>query len=265
MRGRAIRSTPNDPHKTSTIWHLVCCQTGIDSQDFENLKRRFRAFPGVSYREDTIETGIERLAIPATMQTKATIQSINDKMLQASKDRKGLEKRWKHALSFIKDDYTMEDIGEIAKERVKLNFVFVNFVALCIWFASVYACLYMLYNYGFIAILLAIKENSISAFIISIVCFGIMALLCKQAYRVLYLFSPARMMKRSGEMVLKTLVETGHIVANNETMSVCVQDEGIGVEVSLKGGTTRDKTFVISCIMELYGSITISEFMDDPT
>ena len=63
MRGRAIRTVKGCPDKTSNIWHLVCVSPGkkgepCSSEDYEMLKRRFRAFLGVSFEEDTIENGI---------------------------------------------------------------------------------------------------------------------------------------------------------------------------------------------------------------
>ncbi|MEI8176171.1 MAG: restriction endonuclease subunit R, partial [Candidatus Omnitrophota bacterium] len=71
MRGRAIRTYKNDIGKTANVWHLVCVQETRNpfdrrldlGPDWEMVKRRFKAFVGVSYRETIIENGFERLGI----------------------------------------------------------------------------------------------------------------------------------------------------------------------------------------------------------
>ncbi|MBQ5675922.1 MAG: DEAD/DEAH box helicase family protein, partial [Lachnospiraceae bacterium] len=85
MRGRAIRMFKNDPDKISNIWHLLCVEPGEistkgnltagyassgvtkavadTSPDYEMLKRRFESFLGVSYTENVIENGLQRLSI----------------------------------------------------------------------------------------------------------------------------------------------------------------------------------------------------------
>jgi superfamily II DNA or RNA helicase len=86
MRGRAIRVDPAVPDKTANIWHLVSMEpvwaysesvrerissrlNGTSktecpvSEDFAMLRRRFQAFLGVSYTEDVIEDGIDRLSV----------------------------------------------------------------------------------------------------------------------------------------------------------------------------------------------------------
>ncbi len=79
IRGRAIRTDPQHPFKTATIWHLACIQSGEgiketdyevlekdfepESDDWTLLERRFRAFVGLRYDEAAIENGIDRLGI----------------------------------------------------------------------------------------------------------------------------------------------------------------------------------------------------------
>jgi hypothetical protein len=73
MRGRAIRTQNGNGDKTGNIWHLVCIDptspTGGD--DFDLLKRRFRSFVGVSFKEEPgIENGIGRLNLPENIHIK---------------------------------------------------------------------------------------------------------------------------------------------------------------------------------------------------
>ena len=77
--GRAIRIWPGHPDKTSNIWHLVAIkpyknpvfskedQEELDLNPYQDLQtpcRRMDHFLGLSYKEDTIETGLDRLNFP---------------------------------------------------------------------------------------------------------------------------------------------------------------------------------------------------------
>ncbi|MGB3182023.1 MAG: hypothetical protein WBB45_11570 [Cyclobacteriaceae bacterium] len=69
MRGRAIRTQLQNTDKTANIWHLVCTDlTAPDGgDDMQVLKRRFKAFVGVSSRE---EAGIEMALVALTCPIK---------------------------------------------------------------------------------------------------------------------------------------------------------------------------------------------------
>lgn len=101
MRGRAIRSQNGNSSKTSNIWHLACIdptsETGGD--DFELLKRRFRSFVGVSFKEvPTIENGIERLNLSENFQLKKEVEKKNAEMFSHAATRENLKNRWEKAL-----------------------------------------------------------------------------------------------------------------------------------------------------------------------
>ena len=102
MRGRAIRTQKNNSDKTANIWHLACMDTSSSSNgsDFDILKRRFRSFVGVSFREaSSIENGIERLQIPTTMNNKRSVNQTNETMFSLAANRNEIKQRWKHAIS----------------------------------------------------------------------------------------------------------------------------------------------------------------------
>lgn len=100
MRGRAIRSQPGNPDKTANVWHLVC--VGDDRSDpgadLQTLTRRFKAFVGVSFVENVIENGIERLGLGDPPFGTQKIESINEQMRALALDRAGLRRRWEQAL-----------------------------------------------------------------------------------------------------------------------------------------------------------------------
>jgi superfamily II DNA or RNA helicase len=112
IRGRAIRSNPQDPFKTATIWHLACVYCGEESPaadteqetDFEResddwtcLERRFRAFVGLRVDSAVIENGIERLGIGKPTSSSAVAQS-NALMCRDVCKRDEMAEAWQRAI-----------------------------------------------------------------------------------------------------------------------------------------------------------------------
>lgn len=127
MRGRAIRIDPNSPNKSSNIWHLVAVDietieekiqsmfTGKSNRrvhfspfdeiqkdighDVKMLRRRFKAFEGLTFKQPyIIENGFRRLNLAKVRWTPVSVNEINDEMLLAAKNRHFLKSRWKSAL-----------------------------------------------------------------------------------------------------------------------------------------------------------------------
>ena len=128
MRGRAIRVDPDQPDKVANVWHLVgvnsvsvaqqfseLVQDGrymVNQQldpfdqvrrdlgyDFERMRRRFRAFEGVSYNEPfVIENGFARLGLAAADWTSAGMDATNRDSLERAKQRQRLAGAWDSAL-----------------------------------------------------------------------------------------------------------------------------------------------------------------------
>ncbi len=128
MRGRAIRIDPKQPEKTANIWHLASVdlrslkrqikfeseeeeapkQTEPDpfddlsqdlGEDMALLKRRFRAFEGVTYTEPlVIENGARRLDLAKVKWSKNEVADLNQLMLERAGARASLFETWKEAL-----------------------------------------------------------------------------------------------------------------------------------------------------------------------
>jgi hypothetical protein len=113
IRGRAIRVDPQDAFKTANIWHLACAylsepveamrQEGED-RDFERelddmtlLERRFRAFVGLRYDADIIESGFERLGI-GVPDSSAAIATLNSRMCLEACKRDRMAEAWQNAI-----------------------------------------------------------------------------------------------------------------------------------------------------------------------
>lgn len=106
MRGRAIRSNPNDRNKTSSIWHLTAINAKSYSgwSDFSSLNKRFNTFVGLSEKATTIESGFERMnamTIQYSFNFSPRIPIIgnNRQMVRRYKAIHHLGKRWEEALT----------------------------------------------------------------------------------------------------------------------------------------------------------------------
>lgn len=100
MRGRAIRTSKDNPDKTGNIWHLVCLDP-TDSKggkDIETLKRRFDSYVGISNDEKVyIESGIDRLNLPFEYNA-FNLEEFNRNTLLQSGQRDQMKERWNNAI-----------------------------------------------------------------------------------------------------------------------------------------------------------------------
>ena len=121
MRGRAIRVWPDNPNKTSNIWHLVSInlspkkwfeiqnaeekydetlelQLYALSPDLDLLDRRMTQFLGLHYTELTIESGIDRLDLNQITFSRKGLEKLNQNAITLSQERQELKDRWQEAL-----------------------------------------------------------------------------------------------------------------------------------------------------------------------
>lgn len=257
MRGRAIRTVKGCPDKTSNIWHLVCVSPGkkgepCSSEDYEMLKRRFRAFLGVSFEEDTIENGIERLGIGEDFYSQKSIERINRRMIARAADRDALRRRWKQSLDVIRDTVAVEEVSEMDQELLEPGFVFFNAVLLTI-LSGIISVLAIVFELA----LAAAGHGRRAAFIlIGVLAFAGVFGTAKFDTRVLRLCTPVRRMKAAGEALLEALKRTGQIESTGLSVRAETKEyEGVVVSSYLKGGTVRDKTLFAVCMSQLWGVI----------
>lgn len=257
MRGRAIRTVKGCPDKTSNIWHLVCVSPGkkgepCSSEDYEMLKRRFRAFLGVSFEEDTIENGIERLGIGEDFYTQKSIERINRRMTKRAADRDALRRRWKQSLDVIRDTVAVEEVSEMDPELLEPGFVFLNAVLLTV-LSGIISVLAIVFE---LALAAAGHGGGAAFLLIGILAFAGVFGTAKFGTRVLRLCTPVRRMKAAGEALLEALKRTGQIESTGLSVRAETREyEGVVVSSYLKGGTVRDKTLFALCMSQLWGVI----------
>ncbi len=99
MRGRALRIDKNNPNKTSNIWHLVSLVKNEDSPDLQVIKKRFNTFEGISYKDNKIQNGIERLGIDQKDLHSLNCKKIDEKIMDYAKNRNNLPEMWNQVFS----------------------------------------------------------------------------------------------------------------------------------------------------------------------
>jgi hypothetical protein len=99
MRGRALRTDPDQPGKVSSIWHLVAIdpKTPAGRADYEELIRRFHTFVGLAEKRPVIEANLERLALPA-LSDVTTLELLNQETAARLQQSGNLAQRWAAAI-----------------------------------------------------------------------------------------------------------------------------------------------------------------------
>lgn len=95
MRGRALRIDKNNPNKTSNIWHLVSLTNNEQSPDLQTAERRFNTFEGISYKDNKIQNGTERLGINKKNICSLNCNTLDEQMMNYAKKRNSLTSKWK--------------------------------------------------------------------------------------------------------------------------------------------------------------------------
>jgi len=247
MRGRAIRVFKDEPNKISNIWHLACVfpkklfsedEQNLDG-DYETLVRRFEAFLGVSFKENIIENGIDRMGIK--MPTKEShVDSVNETMLQKAADREGLKRAWSQSLKVVNQKMKVEDVQEIDKKAATPGYIFYNSVAVFTgYFFLAIFCKAILKIDGFIGTLIMV--------------FSIVMML-KYGFSIFSRLTPQRRMHKMAKALVQALEANNKLEQPNRCRAYVVE-QGYVLGTYLKGGTTRDQTLYVKCLEELLGVI----------
>jgi superfamily II DNA or RNA helicase len=266
MRGRAIRTQNGNINKTGNIWHLVTIdqtsKTGGD--DFDLLKRRFRGFVGVSFKENAgIENGANRLNLPENIYLKEEAEKKNKEMFSYAADRESLKQRWEKALKS----------GVTLVEEIKIPFKE----------EKEYKAVKSLYFYKTIGNLLAtlgsglvgfgleslqglgrVAKNIKSAkdlyFYLAIIGATGVAIFGRFTLKTLRLYFKYRDISKDiqqiGNALLNSLIKAGIIHTNNSNLKVKTTIDVWGsVFCHLEGGTTFEKSTFVNSLKEIINPI----------
>ena len=265
MRGRAIRKLTSDNNKTGNIWHLACADLGETEGgvDIKLMKRRFKAFVGVSYSlKPSIESGIDRLSIPSQFHSKNDIKAFNQKIYKLAKNRAGLRSAWRKAL---------ED-GNILVEEIKVPFPKGDYQkAKSMSLNRTMAYLFAVLGSG----LMAFGETSFEILmrnmrnirrpedllwwigILGVIGLGIFGRLLFKSFRLFLNYRDiSKDLKNIGIALLDTLCELNQITTDRSKLEIeATQSEYGAVYCHLEGGSTFEKSLFIQSLTEIVDEI----------
>lgn len=263
MRGRAIRIWPENPEKTSSVWHLVSINLaekklfkkeegeedlpiGIDSPDMELLQRRMKQFLGLHYNENTIESGVDRLDLGNIEFTKKNLTILNQETISRSRNREELRERWNESLPLLED---MEVASEVQVDKTFLPTVLLTDARKILTYAQAIV-LTELIVYLFLDFVKRPSQLLYPVFILSLIVLNIVWLryfLYKSPYKRLELFA---------EAIRKALLASGHLQTQNCKARVVRGDkDSIQTSTYLKGGTLREKELFAQALSEFFAPI----------
>lgn len=265
MRGRAIRTQHQNEAKTANIWHLVCIDpTSPDGgNDIALLKRRFKAFVGVSFREEvSIENGIGRLNLPEELRSEKTIEQANTDMLHLAGKRNSLKQNWQQALDsgvtlieeikvpFPKDQNYKEVQSLYYNKTIKNLFAMLG-AGLTGFGAEV------LQAFGDFA-----RQLDGTPFMNWLMVIGLTGILVfgRLTYKTFRAYVKYRDISKDiqqiGEALLESLIHTGTIHTDREKLTVFSEVDDFGaIYCRLKGGTTYEKSAFIKSLQEIIGTV----------
>lgn len=266
MRGRAIRTQRENADKTGNIWHLACVDptSPTGGEDLELLKRRFRSFVGVSFREEpTIENGIGRLNLAGNLHQEEEVRKKNMEMFAYAGDRNSLKQRWKEAL----------ETGFTLVEEIKIPFRE----------EKEYSAVQAMYLNKTIGNLLATLASGVAAFgfenlkvigrairyfkttqdlLVYLAILGAVGMVFfgRQTFQAFRLYLKYRDISKDiqqiGEALLSALIKAGAINSSDPELKVETSvDEWGAVFCHLAGGTIFDKSTFINALQEVIAPI----------
>ena len=262
MRGRAIRIWPGHPDKTSNIWHLVAIKPYKNPvfskedqeeqdlnpyQDLQTLARRMDHFLGLSYKEDTIETGLDRLDFPEFPFKKKKLEDYNEKIMELSKDRASLRKKWQEAL-VVADK--LEIVNEVATDRKQIPLL-----------TLIDAEKWVRYSFLLIAVNLLLylfKTNGIRLAWLTTIS---LVLLTIALVRYFFYKSPYVRLRQVGEGIRNAMLKMGHLSDDQSRVQVEEDKDSYRVFAYLKGGSMRDKELFSQTLGEFFAPVDNQRYL----
>lgn len=266
MRGRAIRTDSQNNDKTGNIWHLVCVDpTAFDGgDDIQLLKRRFKAFVGVSFREEmSIENGVGRLDLPDQITSEQEIHNLNNRILTNAGQRNQLKTKWLRAL----------ESGSMLIEEIKVPFPEeTDYKGLkSLYYNRTIKYLFGmlgsgLVGFGFEALQglgrtarhIKSKEDLLNwlMFIggLGIIIFGRLAF---KTFRAFVKYKDiSKDVHQISEALLESLIKVGTIHTDYSKLTIVSDVDDYGaIYCHLEGGTTYEKSAFIKSLQEIIGTV----------
>ena len=270
MRGRAIRVWPNNPNKTSNIWHLVSInlsqrrwfdfqdekekydetlelQLYALSPDLDLLDRRMTQFLGLHYQEPTIESGIDRLDLNQITFSRKGLEKLNQNAITLSQKRQELKDRWQQALPLYEE---MEVVNQVEVDKQFLPLVYLNDWMKAFLISQALAATFFIIDLGRYLIVGKPFDQSLPIFLLALLVLAIFwgrYFIYKSPYKRLEIF---------GKAIHQALLDSGQIETKESAPRV-VKDskQAIYNAIYLKGASMREKEIFSQAITEFFAPI----------
>ena len=270
MRGRAIRVWPDNPNKTSNIWHLVSInlsprrwfdfqdekekydetlelQLYALSPDLDLLDRRMTQFLGLHYQEPTIESGIDRLDLNQITFSRKGLEKLNQNAITLSQKRQELKDRWQQALPLYEE---MEVVNQIEVDKQFLPLVYLNDWMKALLISQALAATFFIIDLGRYLIVGKPFDQSLPIFLLVLLVLAIFwgrYFIYKSPYKRLEIF---------GKAIHQALLDSGQIETKESAPRV-VKDskQAIYNAIYLKGASMREKEIFAQTMTEFFAPI----------
>jgi len=270
MRGRAIRVWPDNPDKTSNIWHLVYInlsprkwfefqndEENYDetlelqlyglSPDLDLLDRRMTQFLGLHYSELTIESGIDRLDLNQITFSQKGLEKLNQNAITLSQKRQEFKDRWQQALPLNEE---MEVANEVEVDKQFLPLAYLNDWMKALLISQALAVTYFIIDLGRYLIVGKPFNQSLPIFLLALLVLAIFwgrYFIYKSPYKRLEIF---------GKAIHQALLDSGQIETEESAPRV-VKDskQAIYNAIYLKGASMREKEIFAQALTEFFSPI----------
>ena len=270
MRGRAIRVWPDNPNKTSNIWHLVSINLSPRrwfefqddeekydetlelrlyalSPDLDLLDRRMTQFLGLHYSELTIESGIDRLDLNQITFSQKGLEKLNQNAITLSQKRQELKDRWQEALPLNEE---MEVANEVEVDKQFLPLAYLNDWMKALLISQALAVTYFIIDLGRYLIVGKPFVHSLPILLLALL------LLAVFWGRYFIYRSPYKRSETFGKAIHQALLDSGQIETEESAPRV-VKDskQAIYNAIYLKGATMREKEIFAQALTEFFAPI----------
>ena len=270
MRGRAIRVWPDNPNKTSNIWHLVSInlspkkwfeiqnaeekydetlelQLYALSPDLDLLDRRMTQFLGLHYTELTIESGIDRLELNQITFSRKGLEKLNQNAITLSQKRQELKDRWQEALPLNEE---MEVANEVEVDKQFLPLAYLNDWMKAFLIFQAFAATYFIIDVARYFIVGKPFVHSLPILLLALL------LLAVFWGRYFIYRSPYKRLETFGKAIHQALLDSGQIETEESAPRV-VKDskQAIYNAIYLKGASMREKEIFAQALTEFFAPI----------
>lgn len=270
MRGRAIRVWPDNPDKTSNIWHLVSInlsprrwfefqddeekydetlelQLYALSPDLDLLDRRMTQFLGLHYQEPTIESGIDRLDLNQITFSQKGLEKLNQNAITLSQKRQELKDRWQEALPLYEE---MEVVTQVEVDKQFLPLAYLNDWMKALLISQALAVTYFIIDLGRYLIVGKPFAQSLPILLLALLILAVFwgrYFIYKSPYKRLEIF---------GKAIHQALLDSGQIETKESAPRVAKDSKrAIYNAIYLKGASMREKEIFAQALTEFFAPI----------